>query len=288
MSAPGNATTSATDPGGDGGPSSVREWDAETYHQVSDPHVAWGKSVLARLPLRGDETVVDAGCGSGRLTALLLERLPRGRVIAVDASANMLRQAAAQLAPRFGDRVAFLRADLPTVSLADPVDAWFSTATFHWIADHPRLFRRIAATLRPGGRLVAQCGGGPNLARLLRRLADLAATPAYAPSFGDWPGPWEFADPATTADRLCAAGFGEVSTGLEAAPTVLADAAAYRAFLRTVVLGAHLARLPDDPTRDALLAGLTDRAAADDPPFALDYWRLNLEARRIRDDAASG
>ena len=256
------------------------EWDADTYHRVADPQVAWGRRVLARLPLRGDETVLDAGCGTGRLTAELLALLPRGRVIAVDASAEMLRVARAHLAPRFGDRVAFLQADLQTLALPEPVDAIFSAATFHWVLDHPRLFRHLHDALLPGGRLVAQCGGGPNLARFLARVTALMADPAYAPAFAGWAGPWEFAGPDVTADRLRAAGFVEVATGLEPAPTVLPDAAAYRDFLGSVVLGAHLSRLPDQARRAAFLDTLTAAAAADDPPFALDYWRLNLAGRR--------
>ena len=257
-----------------------REWDAATYHRVSDPHVSWGQRVLDRLALRGDETVLDAGCGSGRLTALLLERLPRGYVIAADASANMLRAAADSLEPRFSERVTYLQTDLQTLILPTLVDAIFSTATFHWIPDHPRLFRHLRAALVPGGRLVAQCGGGPNLARLRDRMASLMASPPFAPFFAGWDGPWTFADDATTATRLHDAGFIEVATDLEPAPTVHADAATHRTFLTSVVLGSHLARLPDDATRHAFVDALVDLAATDDPPFALDYWRLNLRARR--------
>ena len=258
----------------------ILEWDAPTYHRVATPHVGWGSRVLDRLPLRGDETVVDAGCGSGRLTALLLERLPRGRVIAIDASANMLAEAAAHLTPRFGHRVAFLQTDLQTLALPAPVDAVFSTATFHWIPDHPRLFRHLAAALVPGGRLVAQCGGGPNIATLRQRAAALMASPPFAPAFAGWDGPWTFPDPATTAAHLAAAGFVAIETGLEPAPTVHPDAAAYRDFLTAVVFGSHLARLPDDSSRTAFIAALTAQAAADDPPFTIDYWRLNLTAQR--------
>ena len=81
-----------------------REWDAETYDAVSDPQFEWGMEVLERLELRGDETALDAGCGSGRVTAELLERLPEGRVIAVDGSEAMIEKAR----ERLGDR-----ADLP-------------------------------------------------------------------------------------------------------------------------------------------------------------------------------
>ena len=256
------------------------EWDAATYHRVSAPQVSWGQRVLARLALRGDETVVDAGCGTGRLTAEVLEKLPRGRVIAVDASANMLREAAAGLVPRFGDRVQFVQADLQTLALPEPVDAIFSTAAFHWIPDHPRLFRHLHAALVPGGRLVAQCGGGPNLARLLERVATLMTAPVYAPAFAGWTGPWEFADDATTGARLRDAGFVDVATGLEAAPTTLPDAATYGDFLTAVVLRSHLALLPDEQARTAFVGPLTEQATEDDPPFGLDYWRLNLEGRR--------
>ena len=77
---------------------SEREWDASTYQRISDPMTAWGERVLGRLELRGDESALDAGCGTGRVTRMLAERLPRGRVLAVDASAAMVEEAAARLA----------------------------------------------------------------------------------------------------------------------------------------------------------------------------------------------
>ncbi len=264
--------------------SDIREWNAASYHRVANPHVDWGRAVLDRLPLRGDETVLDAGCGTARLTALLLERLPRGRVIALDQSANMLDQARASLEPRFGNRVSYLHSDLLALGrepdLERAVDVVFSTATFHWVRDHPALFRALFQTLKPGGRLIAQCGGGPNLATVAARAMVILRSDRYAPLVGDWPGPWEFADPATTADRLGAAGFIEVETGLVHAPVTMPDAGAYREFLTTVVLGTHLERIPDETLRREFIASLVDAGAADTPPFVLDYWRLNLRARR--------
>jgi trans-aconitate 2-methyltransferase len=256
------------------------EWDAATYHRVATPHVAWGERILARVPLRGDELVVDAGCGSGRLTAGLLDRLPRGRVIGVDRSANMLREARARLAPAHGDRVAFVRADLQTLALRPRADRIVSSAAFHWVPDHERLFAALFACLRPGGWLVAQCGGGPNLATLRAGAAELMRSPLFAPSFTGWAGPWAFAGADVTAARLRTAGFTQVITGLETSPERLPDAAAYREYVRTVVLGAHLARLPDAALRDRFLDDLTAQAAAATSPFSLDYWRLNIRAQR--------
>ena len=260
------------------------EWNATTYHRVANPHVSWGEQVLARLPLRGDETVADAGCGTGRLTAELLARVPRGHVIAVDGSVNMLEVAAGHLRPKYGDRVSFLHADLRELALPAPVEAIFSTATFHWILDHPALFRRLFANLKRGGRLVAQCGGAGNLAALLTEVAALQASAAFAPFYAGWREVWEFADAGTAADRLRAAGFVEVETGLVEAPTSFRNASEYRDFLETVVLRAHLEPLPTPDLRASFLNALVDASARSARPYSLDYWRLNLSGRRPESD----
>jgi trans-aconitate methyltransferase len=247
---------------------------------LSAPQFSWGRQVLERLSLRGDETIMDAGCGTGRLTVGLLERLPRGRVVAVDLSRNMLEEARVHLAPRFGGRVEFVRADLASLPFNEVFDGVLSTAAFHWVPDHPRLFRSLYRGLRLGGWLVAQCGGGPNIARLMRRASVLTASEPYAPHFSGWRDTKEFADDATTAERLRSAGFVGVETGLEPAPTVLSGADEFREFLTTVNMHAHLARLPEGPLRRRFVEELTEQAAADDPPYSLDYCRLNIRARR--------
>src|SRR5439155_22503353 len=120
----------------------------------STPQAEWAEDVLYRLELRGDETVLDAGCGSGRVTKVLQERLPRGKVIAVDASPSMVEKARAALGPEADVFVS----DLVDIDLHEEVDAVFSNAVFHWIPDHDTLFKRLFAALKPGGQLVVQCG----------------------------------------------------------------------------------------------------------------------------------
>lgn len=257
-----------------------REWDADAYQRISSPQLAWGRSVLSRLELKGDETVVDAGCGTGRLTAELLERLPDGRVIAIDLSANMLDVAKGNLSPRFGKRVSFAQCDLVNGCIAPVADVLFSTATFHWVLDHPRLFRELHGMLRSGGRLVAQCGGGQNLARTHERAMALMKRKPFVRSLAQWKDPWEFADANTTGMRLQNAGFTDIETWVEAAPTPMPDAAAFTEFARTVVVRPYLAILPDETQRAEFLERLTQEFAGDDPPFVFDYWRLNISARK--------
>lgn len=257
----------------------MREWNAEAYHRVSDPQFRWGVSVLERLRLEGDEIVFDVGCGSGRLTRLLVERLPRGHVVAMDVSSNMLRTARETMRRR-QSRASFVLADASAIPSSASADAIFSTATFHWVRDHDLLFRSLHGSLKPGGQLVAQCGGGPNIQRVHDRAAALMKDPMFRPFFSAWSEPWEFADAETTARRLAAAGFDHVRTSLEPAPVVQPDAPAFAAFLTNVICRPHLAYLPEDEARDAFVGELTRQAAADDPAFELDYWRLNIEARR--------
>jgi trans-aconitate methyltransferase len=257
----------------------LREWDAEAYHRLSDPQVGWGLGVLERLALRGDERVLDAGCGTGRLTASLLARLPNGTVVAADRSMAMLKAARQHLEPVSPGKSAYLLCDLADLPLRDAVDAVVSTATFHWLTDHPRLFANLRAALHRGGWLEAQCGGKGNLDGFRARARRLLDGPPFAGHVAAGADPWEYADASTTAQRLEAAGFVDVQCSLFGAPTTLPDAATYAAFIRTVVLRVHLARLPDDDLRQRLLDLLTEEAADDDPPFTLDYVRLNLAGR---------
>jgi trans-aconitate 2-methyltransferase len=242
------------------------EWDARTYDRVADPMHAWGLEVLERLPLAGDERLLDAGCGSGRVTEALAERLPNGHVVALDASPAMLEEARRRLA-RFGERVTYLQADLGRpLPIEPPVDAILSTATFHWVPDHDALFRNLAAVIRPGGRLVAQCGGVGNI-ESVRRIARMVGDGFDAER--------NFATPLATAARLEAAGFGTVEVWLTDEPTRLERGEPLETYLATVCLREHIARLPAED-RAAYVAEVAGRM----PEPVLDYVRLNILATR--------
>jgi len=257
-----------------------REWDSSTYHRVSKPHLEWGAKVLERVPHAIGQVVLDAGCGTGKNTAELLERLPRGRVIASDLSENMLRSARDHLLPRFAGRVSFVLADMQAIPLRDAVHGVFSTAAFHWVPDHDRLFASLFAALRPGGWLEAQCGGGPNLARIRQHVGVIVACPEFAPYFSGWQEPWNFEDADSTAERIRRAGFVEVSTSLEASPQPFTTPADFKQYLATVTLHRHLERIPEAALRERFLDTIALRAQQDDPPLVMDYWRLNIGARK--------
>lgn len=246
-----------------------REWDAETYHRVSDVQYQWGLEVLDRLELAGDEAVLDAGCGTGRVTAVLADRLPRGRVIAVDASASMVAKALKTLA----GRAEVLHQDLAELQLDQPVDAVFSNAVFHWLPDHRRLFKRLAASLRTGGRLVAQCGGKGNVAALADVIREVLAEQPFRSTIRQFPSIWNFASPDDTERLLREVGFESVRCWSEAKRVTPDDA---RGFLGAVSLGPYIHRLPEDQ-RPVFVDRVADRMGE---PLTLDYVRLNIAAVR--------
>jgi len=244
----------------------TRDWDASTYDRVADPMARWGAAVIERLTLQGDERVLDAGCGSGRVTELLAERLPDGQVIALDGSPSMVDAARQRLA-RFGDRIEYVVADLGApLPIEGDLDAVLSTATFHWVPDHDALFANLAAVTRPGGWLVAQCGGAGNIASIQRVLATI----------GDgWTGPAHFETVLATTRRLDAAGYVDIDCWLTDEPTRFEPGEPFETYLRTVVLGAHVERLPPGE-RDAFVHAVAEGVG--EP--VIDYVRLNIVARR--------
>jgi len=251
--------------------SGTGDWDAAAYDRLADPQEAWARDVVARLDLQGDEAVLDAGCGSGRITRQLLDRLPEGRVIGVDGSAAMIEQARAAIGadPRVELRVG----DLLDLELSEPVDAVFSNATFHWIIEHERLFSRLFGAVKPGGRLEAQCGGEGNVAEWERAVDAICGDERFAAYFRGTASTWNFASVGDTEARLQRTGFRTRRVWLERKTYTPEEP---REFVRVAGLAKHLDRLPDplhEEFVDAVLGSMVR-------PLTLDYVRLNISAAR--------
>jgi trans-aconitate 2-methyltransferase len=256
---------------------SALDWDARSYDRISDMQLESGRDFLARVPLRGDEVAIDAGCGTGRVTRLLLERLPRGRVIGVDASPSMIEQAREKL----DSRVELVEANLFEFEPREPVDLVFSTATFHWIEDHDRLFRCIRGWLRPDGRLEAQLGGSGNAQDVVDAAVRAARAEPFARHLRGVEHPWNFPSPDEASERLRRAGFVEVRCEREERRFEFDDP---REFQRTVALSVQLDRLPEE-LRDRFL----DTVLAETPdPSTVHLVRTNIHARRSEYEHGGG
>lgn len=253
------------------------EWNAGDYETLADPMTRWGGEFLGRLDLRGDETVVDAGCGTGRVTGLLLERLPEGRVIAVDGSRAMVEATREKFA---GDeRVRVSHQNLLELRVDEPVDVIFSTATFHWIPDHDRLFGRLFSALKPGGLLAAQCGGEGNISRVREATAKVVRSERFRTYFEKWEENKEYASAETARTRLEGAGFKQIQTWLHEEPTEFGSVGDLARYLQTIILRGHMEALPENEHEPFAFA-VAEGMEVQDGPLLADYVRLNMLARR--------
>jgi trans-aconitate 2-methyltransferase len=252
---------------------SSTDWNAAVYDVISDPMFTWGMALLSTIELRGHERVMDAGCGSGRLTEELARRLPSGRVIALDSSAQMLQQTR----QRLGDRVDYVQASLENFQLSAPVDGIFSNAVLHWVPDHAAMFRTLHRALRAGGWLIAQFGGKGNLAHTYERMEQAAREERFRGYIGQFEAGPHFEGVESTRARMEAAGFRVNEAKMHTEAPRFDDRERFRSFIGTVILRQPLARLPE-PLRAEYLEAVLRRTFDEQGSYALDYVRLTVRA----------
>jgi trans-aconitate 2-methyltransferase len=245
-------------------------WNGSHYDEVSAPQFRWGVEILARLGDLGPGTVLDAGCGSGRVTEVLLGTSPQISVVALDASASMLEQARCRLA-RFEGRVSYAQGDLDgdiagALLSSDPFDAVLSTGTFHWVKDPAGMYKKLFDLLVSGGRLVAQCGGAGSVAAVRRILDEIGVA---------WSALTRYANDAETATWLADAGFVDVWTWLSDEPVEFADQESLVDYLLGGVLAPYVGDRQAEEQRR-----ISERVASGLDELILRFVRLNILARR--------
>ena len=256
-------------------------WNAEVYDRIGKPMRRWAQQVIQDLELRGGETVLDAGCGSGSVTFDLLDRLPQGIIYAVDASSEMIALLSRQCEERGVTQVRPLVASLTDFTLPEPVDAIFSNAVFHWIPDDNALFGCLFRATKPGGRLRAQCGGFGNNAHVLEAVAAVREREPFESQLRGFNDTKKYRTPEQATASLENAGWRNVRAKLWPQPIPFDSRDEAALYVRTILLRDHVARLPDDGTSDAYARAVVDETVRRwGSPYVADYVRLDLWAER--------
>ena len=163
------------------------EFDGEKYKRASKQQKAWGKKLISELELRGDERILDLGCGDGTLTAQLAELVPDGSVLGIDASQSMIETARKNHA---GANLRFELRDIDAIDFESEFDLVFSNATLHWIKNHERLLANVFESLKERGTARLQFAGDGNCSNLIRVVREVMEAKEYAAYFGEFDWPW--------------------------------------------------------------------------------------------------
>jgi trans-aconitate 2-methyltransferase len=255
-------------------------WNAEVYERIGTPMRGWAQQVITDLNLRGDETVLDSGCGSGSVTFDLLERLPKGRIFAVDSSPDMIAQLTKSLEERGERRVLPIHASLTDFELPEKVDVVFSNAVFHWIPDDDGLFSSLARATKPGGRLRAQCGGAGNNERLMAATHEVERRAPYNEHFKKPSEFRKYRTPDAAREAMERNGWTEARASLFESPVVFEDEGSAVLYLRTIILQPQTAKLPESLHDGFLQDVVHETVRRHGAPFIADYVRLDLWAVR--------
>ena len=286
-------------------------WDARTYDQVSRLiQYRWGQKVIKWRKWRGDEIVMDAGCGSGLLTKQLAKQVPRGKVYAVDIDSNMIKQAKNNL--QFFDNVKIIQSSLTDVKLPRKLDVIFSNSALHWIQDHREAFQNFWEMLKPmssndvtdisvsnnsnnttgsSGQLLIQCGGYGNLQEIITILERITHLDRFKERFANWKQPWHFAKAKDTSKLLQEIGYVNAAVYYSDDCVTLPNRRIYSKFVKTVVMKSYLDHLSshnDDydinKLKDLFLELFLDEVekCSNKPNtrWFLDFVRLNIIAYR--------
>ena len=259
-------------------------WNAADYAANSTVQQSWARELIARLHLCGDEHILDVGCGDGKVTAELARAVPRGSVVGVDASAEMIGFARSTFPASEFSNLKFQIADAREIRFPSRFDVIFSNAALHWVDDHAAILRGAALALKAGGRLVVSCGGKGNAHDVFLALRPEMRLPRWREFFRRMPMPYFFYAPADYEKWLPAYGFKIRALKLAPKDATYAGAAGLAAWLRATWLP-FVQRVPEN-LREDFIAAVTARYLARHPADAagkvhVRMVRLEIEATKF-------
>lgn len=262
----------------------MAQWNAEEYHKSSSEQQRWARELIAKLALRGDERVLDIGCGDGKVTAEIAAAVPRGSVVGVDNSADMVRFAREAFPNSRFANLNFHLKDASSLDFSDEFDVVFSNAALHWVVDHRPVLRGIARAMKHGGKMLLQMGGAGNAAEVLRVLNEMIAEEPWRAHFADFGFPYGFYSPEEYRPWLSEAGLREIRLELIPKDMVHRGIEGLAAWIRTTWLP-YTERVAE-PQREKFIGDLARRYLERHPLDAngnvhLRMMRLEVEAVKM-------
>ena len=260
----------------------IPSWDAQTYDKISsNVQLEWGRKLLEKKRWIGREIVMDAGAGSGNLTKVLADKVPNGRVYAVDADSNMVEQAKSNLSGC--KNVQVIHSSMENVNLPAKVDVIFSNSALHWILAQEGVFSHFWQLLKPrvGGELLIECGGHGNMERAISIILTTSQSDQFKEHFVNWKQSWYFPKPDETERLLHRAKFKDIQVNLSKLTTTFSDRESFANFIKTVMTKPFLGYLPDAQDKDEFLDAFLNEFDHLVGAWSLDFMRLRIFAKKF-------
>ena len=169
-------------------------WDAKDYANNSQHQHQWAKELMSKLRLKGTEVLLDVGCGDGKNALELANQLPKGKVVGIDSSKQMIKLAKNAISLSKYSNLSFEVMDARNISFQEEFDIVFSNAALHWILDQATVLKGITQCLKSQGRLLFQMGGRGNMASVITCLDKLRILPKWKQYFSDFSFPYAYLD----------------------------------------------------------------------------------------------
>jgi trans-aconitate 2-methyltransferase len=167
----------------------VTEWDAKRYDKVDSLQKWLADKHLARLELDGAERVLDIGCGEGKITAEIAQRVANGSVLGIDPSTRMISFARSHFPRSAYPNLGFEIADARALPYRGAFDLVVSFNALHWVHDQDAVLRGIRAALKRGGRTFLQFVPQGSRKCLEDVIEETCRTERWAHYFGERHGP---------------------------------------------------------------------------------------------------
>jgi trans-aconitate 2-methyltransferase len=257
----------------------THEFDGKKYEQASAHQKEWGAKVIAELALRGDESVLDLGCGDGVLTSMIADQLPRGRVLGIDASQGMIDAAM----PKASANLDFRLMDIDDLDFEEEFDVIFSNATLHWVKDHCKLLCNVRRALRPSGRVRFDFAGEGNCINFFETIREAMALDPFASAFDGFEWPWYMPSVADYTALASESGLRNVRVWGGNADRYFPDKEAMIRWIDQPSLVPLLPRLPESERgafRDYVVRRMVERTLQADGTCFETFRRINLAAER--------
>jgi trans-aconitate methyltransferase len=260
------------------------KWNAAAYAANSVVQQSWARELIGRLKLRGDERILDLGCGDGKITAELARAVPHGAALGADASAEMIAFAQQKFPKSEFPNLRFQVCDARAIRFPDKFDLVFSNAALHWVDDHQAILRGAAEALKLGGRLGVSCGGRGNAHDVFLALRPEMRRQCWWEFFRKMPVPYFFYAPGDYEKWLPKAGFKIQHLKLAPKDATYAGADGFATWLRTTWIP-YVQRVPEN-LREEFIKAVTQRYVAKHPPDAAGQIhvcmvRLEIEAEKV-------